>query len=75
MNSLNAELAIVRRMVKDLWEVKSELGNRRTARILFTIYETCIVLLHGFIKKSKKTPPSDLRLAKERMKSFLKGKQ
>ena len=41
----------------------------------FTIYETFIVLLHGFIKKSRKTPPSDLRLAKERMKSFLKGEK
>ena len=68
-------MPVVRKMEKDLWEVRSELGNRRTARILFTIYETFIVLLHGFIKKSKKTPPSDLRLAKERMKSFLKGKQ
>jgi len=69
------ELAIVRRMEKDLGEVRSELGKKRTARILFTIYETFIVLLHGFIKKSKKTPPSDLRLAKQRMKSFLKGKK
>ena len=68
-------MPVVRKMEKDLWEVRSQLDNRRTARILFTIYETFIVLLHGFIKKSKKTPPSDLRLAKERMKSFLKGEK
>jgi phage-related protein len=68
-------MPVVRKMEKDLWEVRSELADKRTARILFTVYETFIVLLHGFIKKSKKTPPSDLKLAKERMKNFLKGEK
>jgi phage-related protein len=30
-----------------------------------------MILLHGFIKKSKKTPKRDLELAKNRMRKFL----
>jgi phage-related protein len=30
-----------------------------------------MILLHGFIKKSKKTPKRDLKLAKNRMRKFL----
>jgi len=31
-----------------------------------------MVLLHGFIKKTKKTPKRDLELAKNRMRKFIK---
>jgi phage-related protein len=55
----------VRKLDRDLWEVRSRLDNR-IARILFTIYEDKMVLLHGFIKKSQKTPKEDLNLAKDR---------
>lgn len=36
------------------------------------IFESKMVLLHGFIKKGKKTPQKDLRLAKDRLKKFNK---
>jgi phage-related protein len=50
-----------------LWEVRVNL-NKRTARILFTIVGDLIVLLHGFIKKSRKIPKGDLDLAIRRMR-------
>ncbi len=31
-----------------------------------------MVLLHGFVKKTQKTPPQDLRLALKRMKEVLR---
>jgi phage-related protein len=31
-----------------------------------------IVMLHGFIKKTQKTPDKELKLAKQRMKEFKK---
>ena len=31
-----------------------------------------IILLHGFIKKKQKTPPKELRIAKERMKDYIR---
>jgi phage-related protein len=48
-----------------LWEVRVGLPNR-TARVLFTIVDQQAVLLHGFIKKSQKTPASDLAVARQR---------
>jgi len=31
------------------------------------------VMLHGFMKKTKKTPIKELKLAKKRMKEYLNG--
>ena len=47
-----------------LWEIRSRL-DQRISRILFTVHGETMVLLHGFIKKSQKTPMKDLQLAKD----------
>jgi phage-related protein len=54
-----------------LFEVRSVLKNGDRARIIFTIYKSLMILLHGFIKKTKKTRKRDLELAKTRMRKFL----
>jgi phage-related protein len=54
-----------------LWEVRSDLTDGKTGRVLFCIASGRMVLLHGFIKKSQSTPMSDLRLARKRMKEIL----
>jgi phage-related protein len=54
-----------------LWEVRSDLAADRTARVLFSIQQGKILVLHGFIKKSRKTPDSDLALARRRKREFL----
>jgi phage-related protein len=51
----------------DIWEIRTRLDNR-IARILFVIEEGVVVLLHGFIKKTQKTPSSELDIAKQRLK-------
>ena len=51
-----------------LWEIRSYLPSNRTARVIFCITEGRMVLLHGFIKKTQKTPRSDLELARTRQK-------
>ena len=61
-------MPLVRKMEKDLWEVRVHLDNR-IARVLFTVSGGKAVLLHGFIKKSQATPQTDLKLAKDRMRS------
>lgn len=53
---------------KGLWEARSTLPGNREARVLFCLAEGCMVLLHGFIKKTQKTPAADLNLAAKRMK-------
>jgi phage-related protein len=65
-------MPVVRPLGDKLFEVRSTLENGDESRILFTIYENMMVLLHGFIKKSKKTRKHDLNLAKNRMRKFFK---
>ncbi len=60
-------MPLVRKMSADLWEVRSRLDHR-IARVLFTTVGQEMVLLHGFIKKSAKTPVDDLDVAKARLK-------
>lgn len=54
-----------------LWEVRSGLATHRIARVLFMLHDGRMVLLHGFIKKTQKTPQSDLDLARKRMKEVM----
>lgn len=61
-------MPLIRKIETDLWEVRSRLDNR-IARILFTVDEDKMVL-HGFIKKSQKTPTRDLNLAKQRLRAL-----
>lgn len=58
-------MPLIRKLDADLWEVRSRLENR-IARVLFTIVNENMVLLHGFIKKAQKTPKADIKLAKKR---------
>lgn len=57
---------------KGLWEVRSRLAGGRIARVLFCIAEGRLVVLHGFIKKTQKTPRQDLDLAVRRMREVLR---
>jgi phage-related protein len=59
-------MPLARKMDDDLWELRSKL-NKGIARTFFTVYGNNIVLLHGFIKKSQKTPSKVLSLAKRRL--------
>lgn len=63
-----------RSMGKGLYEVRSSLPNGKIARVLFCIFEEHMILLHGFIKKTQKTPPKELNLALKR-KSILEAKR
>ena len=62
-------MPLVRKMGKDLWEVRIHL-HRRIARVLFTVVGGDIALLHGFIKKSQAMPQEDLDLAKDRLRQL-----
>lgn len=52
-----------------VWEVRTSLGNR-IARTLFAVDNGCLILLHGFIKKTQKTAASDIDLAEKRFKEW-----
>jgi phage-related protein len=63
-------MPLCRALGDGLWEVRSDLPANRTARVLFSIQQGKILVLHGFIKKSQKTPDSDLALARKRKREF-----
>ena len=66
-------MPVVRKIDQGLWEVRSRLVDR-IARVLFTVEAGRMVLVHGFIKKSEKTPLDDLNLARRRL-SQLRGRK
>ncbi len=49
-----------------LWEVRSHLAGGRVARVIFCIADGEMVMLHGFEKKTQKTPTHDIELARRR---------
>ena len=55
----------------DLWEVRSDLSGGRIARVIFTMFQGDMVLLHGFIKKTQKTPDQELKKARDRKKNLV----
>ena len=59
-------LPVCRSLGHGLWEVRSDLPSRRTARVIFCIIAGQMILLHGFIKKTLQTPKRDLNLAQVR---------
>ena len=65
-------MPLVKKIDVNLWEIRSKLDDR-IARVIFSVYDEFIVLLHGFIKKTQKIPSNDLKLAKKRMLN-LRGK-
>jgi phage-related protein len=63
------EMPIARYLENNLWEVRTSLSTRKS-RVIFAIKNEQIVLLHGFIKKTQKTPRHDIDLALSRWKEF-----
>jgi phage-related protein len=55
-----------------LWELRSTLPGHRIARLILCFHGGVLVVLHGFIKKTQKTPVDDLSLAKRRMREVTK---
>lgn len=62
-------MPVVRKMESALWEVRVDLVGK-IARVLFTVEDSMMILLHGFMKKSEKTPLNDLKTARDRMKDL-----
>ena len=52
-----------------VWEVRSNIGNR-ISRVLFGVVESQVILLHGFVKKTQRTPVNDIELAIKRLKAW-----
>lgn len=56
----------IRKLEPGLWEVLSHI-TQGIARVIFTVDAGLMILLHGFVKKSQKTPAEELRTARQRL--------
>ena len=63
-------MPLVRPLDDKIYEVRTNLPHR-IARTLFFIHKEEIILLHGFIKKTRQTPSEELILAKKRKLLYL----
>lgn len=67
-------MPLVEKLEAGLWEVRSKLENG-IARILFTMDGQHMILLHGFIKKSRRLPAQELDTARARKRQYLEGQR
>ncbi len=65
-------MPLIRKIQKDLWEVRTTVENG-IARVFFTVEDEYMILLHGFIKKSQKTPQHELNTAVVRLANYKRG--
>jgi phage-related protein len=63
-------MPLCRPMGNGLWEVRTDLPTKRTARVLLCLHQEHLVALHGFIKKTRTTPDEDLAIARKRQKEL-----
>lgn len=62
---------LVKSLGSGLFEVRSTLSSSsRISRVFFCIFESKIILLHAFIKKTQKTPDKEIELARKRQMTF-----
>ena len=63
-------MPLCRAMGRGLWEIRIDLPSQRIARVLLCLDEGVLVALHGFVKKTQKTPDADLALARKRQQEL-----
>ena len=54
-----------------LWEVRSTFGGNRIGRVIFCMGDGHMILLHAFIKKTQKTPQTEIDLALKRKREVI----
>jgi phage-related protein len=57
-------------MGQGLHEIRTDLDGGRISRVFVCAHKGHMILLHGIIKKSQKTPKNDLDIARTRMRGL-----
>nr|DAJ80795.1 MAG TPA: protein of unknown function DUF891 [Caudoviricetes sp.] len=63
-------MPVCRNLGNGLYEVRSSISDGRIARVIFVVKRGYMVLLHGFIKKTQKTPKQDIDMASKRAREL-----
>jgi phage-related protein len=67
-------MPLVRSLGGGIWEIRSHF-REGIGRVLFLAEDDTMVLLHGFLKKSRKTPHEELEIARKRAAAVRQGDQ
>ena len=62
-------MPLVEKIEPYLWEVRSKVPDG-IARVLFTVDGQMMILLHGFIKKTRRIPQTEINTARSRLKQY-----
>lgn len=63
-------MPLSRSLGNGLFEIRTNLTDGKIARVIFAVADEHMALLHGFIKKTQKTPKPELDLALKRLKEL-----
>ena len=66
-------MPLIDNLGQGIWEIRTHLTSNRIARILFLMDKNSIVLLNGFIKKTKKKSLLELELSRKRLRQYIDG--
>jgi phage-related protein len=70
-NGIEVGMPYIKPLEDKLYEVRAEV-NRNAIRVIYFLYtERRFILLHGFHKKTQKTPRKELEKAKKYLEDFL----
>ena len=62
---------LVRHLADDLWELRVESRGNAYRVIYFFLTGRHIIFLHGFLKKTQRTPRREMEMAQRRYRRFL----
>lgn len=62
---INLKMPLAKRINRQLWELR--INGRQRVRIIYTIIEKQIYVVHWFIKKTQKIPKRDLKISIRRL--------
>lgn len=75
LRNVRAREPLVKHLEGDLWELREE-SRGNIYRILYVFFTgRRIVFLHGFQKKTQKTPRREIEIAKRRYRDFLRREE
>jgi len=75
IRNIQAKPPLVKQIEGKLWELREE-SNTNIYRIMYFVYTgRKIVLLHGFQKKTQKTPQREISTALDRLDSFIRAQE
>lgn len=75
IRNLQAGPPLVKHLEGKIWELREE-SDTNIYRLLYALAPRHrIVFLHGFQKKTQKTPPDEIKVAKRRLEIFIKREE